>query len=338
MAQKCVFCGGTPQNKNKEHVIPQWLSKYLDSYKKICDLTHVTDRQIPYCGLTFPACEKCNTRDAQLEAEAKSIIEKMMAGTSVTGLEINTLLDWFDKLRTGLWLGELMLSKTQEEVDPNYYINDRMGQKDRMLIIERIDGIGNGLGLVGANTTVFKYAPCVFQILFNDIVITSASTTGLVSNKLGFPYLGKAQDANYRQQCAKLFAGRNKTTHPVVMNIDATNKTIVYQPIFKEIFDSKKHDVPYVHRHSYDYDARLGGIFVQRNNNQIRYLDKEDKVNLIPKAQTKDKLNLSIRRVFELQNYTVVDMFKIDTLSADYRRYLNACVRNNEKLIESYTR
>ena len=165
-------------------------------------------------------------------------------------------------------------------------------------------------------------------------MITSASTTGLVSNKLGFPYLGKAQDANYRQQCAKLFAGRNKTTHPVVMNIDATNKTIVYQPIFKEIFDSKKHDVPYVHRHSYDYDARLGGIFVQRNNNQIRYLDKEDKVNLIPKAQTKDKLNLSIRRVFELQNYTVVDMFKIDTLSADYRRYLNACVRNNEKLIE----
>ena len=93
MAQKCVFCGGTPQNKNKEHVIPQWLSKYLDSYKKICDLTHVTDRQIPYCGLTFPACEKCNTRDAQLEAEAKSIIEKMMAGTSVTGLEVNTLLE-----------------------------------------------------------------------------------------------------------------------------------------------------------------------------------------------------------------------------------------------------
>ena len=338
MAQKCVFCGGVPQNKNKEHVIPQWLSKYLDSYKKPCVLTYVTDKQIPYCGLTFPACEKCNTNDAKLEGEAKKIIEKMMAGTSVTGLEINILLDWFDKIRTGLWLGELMLSKSQDDVVPNYYINDRIALKDRMLIIERIDGIGNGLELTGANTTVFKYAPCVFQILFNDIVITSASTSGLVSNKLGFPYIGKTQEANYSQQCAELFAGRNKTTHPVVMNIDATNKTIVYQPIFKEIFVPKNHDVPYVHQHSYDYDAGLGGIFVQRNNNQIRYLGKEDKVNLIPKAQSKDKLNSSKKRVFELQNHIVVNMFDAKTLSLEHQRYMNACVRHNKKLIESLTR
>ena len=37
-------------------------------------------------------------------------------------------------------------------------------------------------------------------MLFNDIVITSASTTGLVSSKLGFPYIGKMKEANYIKQ------------------------------------------------------------------------------------------------------------------------------------------
>ena len=163
MAQKCVFCGGTPQNKNKEHVIPQWLSKYLGRYNSVCDLSGVTDLQIPFKGLTFPACEKCNSADSALEAAAKNVVEKMMSAQPVTGSEINTLLDWFDKLRIGIWLGQLMLSKKMDTIVPNFYINNRIALKDRMLIIEHIEGVGNGLGLVGSNNNMFQYSPNAFQ-------------------------------------------------------------------------------------------------------------------------------------------------------------------------------
>ena len=64
MAQKCVFCGGVPEKKNKEHVVPQWLSRYLGRYKSVCYLGWVTDAKIPFSGLTFPACTACNSDDA----------------------------------------------------------------------------------------------------------------------------------------------------------------------------------------------------------------------------------------------------------------------------------
>ena len=56
MAKQCIFCGGKPQNKNKEHVIPQWLSKYLERYQAECDLSPVTDVKIPFSRLSFPEC------------------------------------------------------------------------------------------------------------------------------------------------------------------------------------------------------------------------------------------------------------------------------------------
>lgn len=333
MAQKCIFCGGKPQNKNKEHVIPQWLSKYLGRYKDICDLTGVTDKKIPFSGLTFPACEKCNSVDSKLEGEAKIIVEKMMAGQSATGAEINILLDWFDKLRVGLWLGQMMLKKNIDEIDPNFYINDRIGAYDRMLIIERIDGVGNGLGLCGNYTEMFMWAPSVFQIWFNDVLITSASTAGLVSSKLGFPRLTKQKQGNYRQTCATFMFGRCKATHPVVMNLDASDKTIIYQPMFKNfVSQTNMYNTEYVQQHSYNTAAGVGGVFVQRHSNAIRYLNPSDKVTLIPKKQPVNSESKSIKRVFDLQNYLVTRFSDLNSYSVEVQSFIKGCLAENQIL------
>jgi hypothetical protein len=338
MAQKCVFCGGEPQNKNKEHVIPQWLSKYLGRYKSICDLSGVTDKKIPFSGLTFPACEKCNSADSGLEGNAKKIVEKMMTGQSVTGSEINTLLDWFDKLRIGIWLGQLMLTKKIDEIDPNFYINQGIGLKDRMLIIERIDGVGNGLGLVGSNVDMFLTSPNVMQFWFNDVLITCASATGLVGNKLGFPCVSQIERLGHRICEIKVLPGRNKTTHPVVMNVDGKDKMIIYQPIFKEYQDASYYDVPYVKEHCYDFDNGQGGIFIQRNDNKIRYMNKEDKVNLLPKKQSKAMADNSIKRVFELQNHIIENLYKMKFNNQMYEKYIAACVKKNKQIIQMCSR
>ena len=324
MAQKCIFCGGEPQNKNKEHVIPQWLSKYLGRYRDICYMPNITDKKIPFCGLVFPACEKCNSDDSVLEVGAKKVVEKMMSGQSVTGAEINTLLDWFDKLRHGFWLGELMLSKKLDEIDPNFYINTRIGQKDRMLIIERFKDVGNGLGILADVLPGHKKSPNVMQFWFNDVVLTSVSVTGLVGNKLGFPSISQIERVSRQIIEFELSPGRNKTTHPVVMNIDATDKTIIYQPIFKEYQDAPYYDVPYVKEHCYDFDNGLGGIFVQRHDNKIRYVGKDDKVTLVPKIQPKSAVEKSVNRVFEMQNYVLDDLYKKNSARVAFQKYIDA--------------
>lgn len=62
-------------------------------------------------SFTFPACTACNDKYAKLESAVKPILLDLMAGNSVTPEQINMLLDWFDKVRLGIWLGQLYLEK-----------------------------------------------------------------------------------------------------------------------------------------------------------------------------------------------------------------------------------
>lgn len=338
MAQKCVFCGGVPEKKNKEHVIPQWLSKYLGRYKSVCNLGWVTDAKIPFSGLTFPACTECNSEDADLEAQAKLVIENLMDSKPVTGIQVSILMDWFDKLRTGIWLGELMLSKRLDEIDPNYYINDRIALKDRMLIIERFDITSKGLGLTGINTQMFIYSPNVFQLWMHNVLITNASATGIIDGKLGFPHIHAISKTEQKKFIADVLPGRNKTTHPVIMNLDGLNKTVVYQPVFKEYKSTPYCDTPYVHNHSYDYDAGVGGIFIQKHNNEIKYINPTDKINLMPKLQPESQLQNSHRRVYELQKHVFEKVNKplIETPTFKQEKNLSLCEIN--AIIKSLSR
>ncbi|MBO5739732.1 MAG: hypothetical protein J6R52_01545 [Alphaproteobacteria bacterium] len=334
MAQKCIFCGNKPQQKNKEHVIPQWLSKYLGRYNSVCTVPGATDYEITFAKLTFPACKACNDADSKLEGEAKAVVEKLMNSKSVTGQEISTLMDWFDKLRVGLWLGQLTLQKKLDLMDPNFYINDRVGAKDRMLIIERVKDMGNGLGLVGNDTNIFLYSPCVFQVWFNDILITNASTDGLVSGKLGFPRLSKLTSTGYRGATATLTKGINRTVHPVVMNIDGTNKTVLYQPIFKQYTPNPFYDVPYVQQHCYDINKGLGGIFVQKNGNAIQYMKPDDKITLLPKAQPKNNVLDSMKRVYELQNHVITKLNDTESHTSAVQQMIKASLLQNQVIIK----
>ena len=338
MAQKCIFCGNKPQKKNKEHVIPQWLSKHLGRYKSVCHLPEITDLELTFAQLTFPACEKCNSADSNLEGAAKEAVLKMMDSKTVSGQEINTLLDWFDKLRTGLWLGELMLLKKLDLMDPNFYINDRIATKDRMLIIERVNGIGNGLGLVGCDTNMFIFAPCAFQMWFNDILITSVSTDGLVSSKLGFPRLSKMISTGYRGATAEINKGTNKAAAPVVMNIDGSNKTIIYQPIFKQYMPNEHYNTPYIQQHCYDFNNGMGGIFVQKNGNAIQYIKPDDRMNITPKGQPIDSALKSMKRVFELQNHIATKLNDVDSYEKSVQQLLRASVMQNQVLINKIER
>lgn len=338
MAQKCIFCGNKPQNKNKEHVIPQWLSKYLGRYKSVCTKSTSGDFELTFAQLTFPACKACNDADSQLEGESKIIVEKLMESKSVTGQEINTLMNWFDKLRVGLWLGQLTLMKKLDLMDPNFYINDRMATKDRMLIIERVKDIGNGLGLIGNDTNMFLFSPCAFQVWFNDVLITNVSTDGLVSGKLGFPKLSKIQSTGYRGATATISKGANRTVHPVVMNIDGTNKTVIYQPIFKQYMPNALYDTPYVQQHCYDYNSGLGGIFIQKNGNVIQYMKPEDKITLMPKAQPNNTALKSMQRVYELQNHVVIKLNDVESHKKSVQQMIKASMLQNQVLINKIER
>ena len=122
------------------------------------------------------------------------------------------------------------------------------------------------------------------------------------------------------------------------MNVDGFNKTVVYQPIFKEYQHMQYCDTPYVHNHSYDYDAGVGGIFIQKNNNEIKYLNPNDTVNLMPKIQPESQLQSSHKRVYELQKHVFEKVNKplTETPTSIQEKKLSLCEIN--AIIKSLSR
>jgi hypothetical protein len=66
-----------------------------------------------------------------LETRASRTLQTVMAHEPVSEAALRTLLDWLDKVRIGLWLGDMMRNKDFLSVERYFHISQRMGQKDR---------------------------------------------------------------------------------------------------------------------------------------------------------------------------------------------------------------
>lgn len=339
MAKFCIFCGNTPQDKNKEHVLPQWLSKHTERFHKVCSLGSITDANITFSALTFPACTACNDKFGKLEAAVKPILLDLMDSKPLNAEQVNMLLDWFDKVRVGLWLSKLTLSKQVDKISPKFHIADRVGTKDRMLIIERLNTTGKGLSFAGVESEMFSEMPSVFMLVVNDFVFINASELGLTSNKLGFPQLGKIEFTEHPDLSRiSLAPGRNKTTHPVVADCQASpTRTIIYQPIFRAVHNFNKmrvYNTPYVMNHSLDFNNGVGGIFYQRNDNEIKYLSGDKRVTLAPRAQDMSRIYDLIEETHKLQNYVFNSRVKLDGLDKQELFYWKKLMAENELFID----
>lgn len=327
MAKFCIFCGAEPENKNKEHVIPQWLSKHTGRFNAVCKFNkETTTAQIPFSTLTFPACTKCNEAFGKLEAAVKPILLGLMNGERLSAEQISLLLDWFDKIRVGMWLAELTLAKKVDEIEPRFHIADRMGKKDRMLIVERIKDGGQGIGLVGIDTVLFEHSPSAFALIIDDFIFTNASEYSLVDKRLGFPQISKVvYDENQNAKSLNVSKGRGKTAHPVVGQYQASpDRVLIYQPMFRAVpnFVARpEYNTEYVKEHSLDFDKGVGGIFYQRGDNQIKYLKPGQTETFVPRAQPEENLSSIIANTFDLQNYVLenhVDLKSSAKVSAQF--------------------
>jgi hypothetical protein len=111
----CIFCGESPENKNKEHPLPQWLLTLTGDPKRVVRHGYRWSDgkffEFSFDSLVFPACASCNTNYSGFEGYAKSIVEKICRKEPASPVEYVHLLDWLDKVRIGLWLGHRYLQQ-----------------------------------------------------------------------------------------------------------------------------------------------------------------------------------------------------------------------------------
>jgi hypothetical protein len=189
----CVFCGSEINTKTKEHVIPKWLMELTgDPNREVYLGFNWNNIENPFrifrfSSFQFPACKSCNGKFSSLENSAKESILKLLEGKTLKVKNLHDLLDWFDKLRIGLWLGYHYLNKNIVSITPKFAIEKRMGIRDRMIAIYKLEDITDGINFVGVDTFAFQHVPSCFALRINNYYFFNLSKEFLFAKNLGFP-------------------------------------------------------------------------------------------------------------------------------------------------------
>jgi len=280
MERFCVFCGESPEEKNKEHVLPAWLIELTGDPKRIAvfgiDFNRdFTIRKFSFDAFVFPACTACNSAFGQLEQSVKQVIVKMVAHQPLSANDLILLLDWLDKVRVGLWLGYPYLNKNLLGIKPRFHIESRIGRADRMATILHLDDADDGLTFVGPEFMSYQLSPTCFGLRINGVCIINASGISLCSRRLGFPYLQPLRVRDDRELEAIPKFGSARVMNPVERISRLPRSVSVYQPIFRGFLDldnGKQYLAnEWVSEHTADATKGHGTLFIQRADSVEAY-------------------------------------------------------------------
>lgn len=275
-AKLCVFCGSKVISKTKEHVIPQWLMQMTGDPKRNVSfqvfLPHDQgSRRFSFDSFQFPACDFCNNDFAKLERRAKTVVEKLLSRAGIAGNEWTTLLDWLDKVRIGIWLGTRSLDKNYVAVEPLFHIADRIGTKDRSLIIATARR-GQRLSFFGGNSLTFRFMPSCFGLLINDIGLVNVSHEFLLSRRMGFPYAEDLKWGTDRVASYVPVPGRDRIMRPPLGGSISAWSTAIHQCIFKNWQSStlaRYWQSDYVTSNSQDHERGLSFPFLETESGSV---------------------------------------------------------------------
>jgi hypothetical protein len=188
--RQCVFCGQPATEKNREHILPQWLLELTGDPSRVVTMAinPQSGEQIKFAwsALVMPACQACNEKYGKLEQAVKPIVLSLLDRKPMTSRQAFVLLDWLDKVRICLWLNQTILQGNIETINPHLYVDNRIGKKDRLLYLYTLDGKGKGLNAFGIESLIFQHQPSCFALRVNDVILFNASSDYAFSRGCGF--------------------------------------------------------------------------------------------------------------------------------------------------------
>lgn len=203
----CIFCGEEPKHKSKEHIFPQWLLKFTGANKGKVSIgsNWSTGKQIyfDWMSYTLPACQDCNSTFGEIEGKIKIIMHNIADDKDITGADAELLLDWFDKIRLGAWLGIKQHNNKVFSMDPNFHINHRVRTTDRFLSVTNTYRTEKLFNVSGINGLGFMVSPTAFTLFVNNLIFVNCSLDFAVSEKLlvGACYLHSRGPARVHRRC-----------------------------------------------------------------------------------------------------------------------------------------
>jgi hypothetical protein len=239
MARFCIFCGKAPEDKNREHVLPQWLIALTGDPNRVVnfgfDYENEKVLRFSWANFVAPSCRKCNEEYSGLEGIVKPLVQALIERRALRAFDYLVLLDWLDKVRVGLWLTYHLIQKDPTRIEPSFHINSRVGTKDRMLAIYLMGTKNIGLNAVGTETFVFNRTPSCFVLNINNVAILNMSFDFLFARRCGFPAPARRVLQLDAEEGARMavsdFTTSRRIMHPLIRTRIYKPSVHLYQPI-----------------------------------------------------------------------------------------------------------
>jgi len=293
--------------------------------------------------LHFPACERCNSKFSLLEGRVHQYFNRMFDSDFFNPVEIDDLLDWFDKVRIGLWLWSITLGEMLDDVLPKFHITSRMGNKDRVLFIYEMQEYSTkGIQFIGNNSPGFQFTPSCFSLRINNIYFFNYSYDFLFAKNIGFPYPTKilATDTPERHWMVDLVKGTEKIKLPLIKYNFLKASTYIYQPICTNLNyvnkeDSENYyDTRWVKDNLLNLSAGKGAIFYF--DETLHRLPEDEELMLYANSQKLDpKLFPNLIAKQTLSILETLNLIKIDeTMLTEEQRQISK--KNRAAILKSH--
>lgn len=345
MDKLCVFCGNRPESKTNEHVLPLWLIELTGEahrqvflgYKKAPGMPK---REFSFNSFKFPSCEGCNSRFSNLEAKTRPIMLSLLNQRPVSQSDLTTLLDWFDKVRVGLWLAFYYLDANFAAITPKYYIDQRIGLHDRMIAIVQTDPGELRLNFGGCDSPSFYFTPSCFTLVVNHLYFLNISFPFLFSRRIGLPYpLSSFLVDDQPNPVFQMVSGRERPMLPLLRKAFRLRCSQLYQPMFKNLPPGNRivdfYDTPYVRDRCIDWDAGIGRVF-QSDNTYLRAYPVDESIDWLPAHTYPLQI---VKREFPFFPFEwQAELEKLQASTRNLSRENQAQIKKQAEICRSYTR
>lgn len=332
LAKLCVFCGAEPRDEFKQRVLPEWLLELSGDARRVVplglDWETGKSRELALDEFQLPACSECGERNAALEGRVAPLMARVSRGEGLLGREYGELLDWFDKLRIGLWLGHLLLFRNPFGIAPNFASESRLGSKDRILLVVPIDPGQQGLTPLASWTPAFQLSPGAFGLVVNGMLFVNLAADFLIAKRAGFPYpISGRYDLEGRQAVVDKFAATRQLQHPLLSKGLSKPSVFLAQAIFQGPEELRQE--------GYFQE----GLFLQRDGT-TRVVQPEEEIEFEGiEASSARPLGEFVHQILECQN-TLLQNSPYKLVSSDpkalanYQDWLRLAVKFNKSQVD----
>jgi hypothetical protein len=261
----------------------------------------------------------------------------LLAAEPLSSSDFDTILDWFDKVRVGLWLAfHYFLDRNYWGVQPHFFISERLGAADRCLIVLRSASHEPGIRFAGVNTPAFAHTPSCFSLVINGWFLINISHQLLLSEAAGFPWASSLSFGPDGQLQIELEPGKELLSQPLIPLNKPDQGILIGQPIIPQV------NAPNEVSNLYDSDY-VSRMTLQGGRGRL-LIECSDRVSLYPDLSTTDwcpvpsreyltMLDRNARDTLQLQNGLIRLLSLSPFLSPEQRQFMETqnanCIQAN---------